>query len=710
MMPAARIGQVMLFYSTMIRCSLLPKRFCAMRRHAMSVVLFGLVCFVSPHITVTAQDAAAGSALTSIFSPARAPQRKTMGLLQRSFLDIAAEGDQELEVAIVVDGTDSMTTELAGVRKSIHKMLSDLRKYRNNEVRAAIVVYRDFASPSGECVIPSKTFTADEAAIEKAVQTLQPESGAPYFHELPDLGLHKAINELQWSADDQVAKWILMFGDAPPYSESRAKQPEKKGRRRFATDVLIGAAKARGIRVHCVLCTSSENVSQSYDQAIDETRVFMNRISGGTDGLMLDLSYPQIRTALVDSAKQPELQYAEIHPITAIDLASVQRGSGEEKTEAKPVRVAVLPHVPLAQMRTVGNDPSNRAVQVSTALRTRLAQVAGVEVVSPVDIQRRLRRIRAGSGGDQQKLRELASWLRVDYVVWGQVAGAGAGATYQTAAYRRDSGRKVVQVDLPGGADQGTWTHIFLTAASNQGDDDEAIARLIKQIDANQATRSAMMAPMAESTATTGDLLEALEALEQALQYDTRSDQSSELLKRANLACEAAAKAEPRNALAHWLKANVAYNQAAHLFQLGETEAATKRMQEMKSSLRRAKNSRGSVLIPSLLTEIEADYLLLIEKDIPAAVEQYESLTQPDQPPASQLRGHWMLSGIHAGDWGNADRPNPQQARLHVMQVMSNWPDSPQATLLKRWLKYDETTQQTEFNYLPMVNVELSSI
>ena len=44
------------------------------------------------------------------------------------------------------------------------------------------------------------------------------------------------------------------------------------------------------------------------------------------------------------------------------------------------------------------------------------------------------------------------------------------------------------------------------------------------------------------------------------------------------------------------------------------------------------------------------------------------------------------------------------------MQILSNWPDSPQARLLKRWLKFDETTQQTEFNYLPMVNMQLTNI
>ena len=86
--------------------------------------------------------------------------------------------------------------------------------------RAAIVVYRDAGSPSGEVEILLDRFSSDEGEIETAIQGLTPESGAPYFHELPDLGIYTAIRKLPWTDDDRVTKWILMFGDAPPYAES----------------------------------------------------------------------------------------------------------------------------------------------------------------------------------------------------------------------------------------------------------------------------------------------------------------------------------------------------------------------------------------------------------------------------------------------------------------------------------------------------------
>ena len=59
-----------------------------------------------------ADNTVAGAALESIFSPRRAPAQKTMGLLQRSFLDLVESSEKALEVALVVDGTDSMAAEI----------------------------------------------------------------------------------------------------------------------------------------------------------------------------------------------------------------------------------------------------------------------------------------------------------------------------------------------------------------------------------------------------------------------------------------------------------------------------------------------------------------------------------------------------------------------------------------------------------------------
>ena len=84
-------------------------------------------------------------------------------------------------------------------------------------------------------------------------------------------------------------------------------------------------------------------------------------------------------------------------------------------------------------------------------------------------------------------------------------------------------------------------------------------------------------------------------------------------------------------------------------------------------------------------------------------------LIKVNQPIQSQLRGHWMLAGIYAGDWGNAGKPivDAEQSRRHITEILSNWPDSPEAKLLKQWLRWDDTKQQTDFNFLPSLNSDL---
>lgn len=643
---------------------------------------------------------AAGAALATMFSPTRAPKRKTMGLLQRSFLDLADQGDQELEVAIVVDGTDSMATELAGVRRSINQMLADLRTYRNNEVRAAVVVYRDAGSPSGKTEILVRDFTSDEKIIEKAVANLLPESGAPFFHELADLGLHRALTELPWTDDDQVTKWILMFGDAPPYAESYTEANAPESYRRFATPLLVNLARRKNIRINCVLCTSSDNVGDSYDQSLDQTREFMSTLSAGTDGLMLDLSYEAIRTAMIDAEKRPDVGLAKIEPITGIDLAAVRRDTIAKAGNVQNVSLAILPHMSL---QNISWDPRHPAVRVSTALRTKFAKVPGVRVASPRDIKEQLRRLSASGIRSDNAIRGLAARLGVDFVVWGSLANNQTDV--QTAAYRRDTGQQAVPISLK--LNSGETAQTLITAFAKNADGNDALKRLVSNMRANQA---ALESSMAETPATNDDLLTAIEALDQALAYESGSDDSVTLLETADAASRAAIASEAQNPVARWLQSNVAYNQAARLYSVGEVEAAKKRMREMKIALSLAYRNSQKIEAPSLMTEVQADYHLLIERNIEKAVAKYDEMTDPNAPNQSQLRGHWMLAGIYAGDWGNENSEflSAEKSRQHLTEILANWPESPETRLLKEWLRWDETADQTEFNYLPKLNLELA--
>ena len=70
-----------------------------------------------------------------------------------------------------------------------------------------------------------------------------------------------------------------------------------------------------------------------------------------------------------------------------------------------------------------------------------------------------------------------------------------------------------------------------------------------------------------------------------------------------------------------------------------------------------------------------------------------------------------MLSGIYAGDWG-VDESNvqPKTAREHLVVILSHWPESPEAELLKKWMRWDDSVGKTKFSFLPIVNNQLAKM
>ena len=173
-----------------------------------------------------------------------------MGLAQRNFLDLVETSRPHLEIAIVLDGTDSMAESLAGVKQAIGSMIDDLQLYKENNVAFQLVIFHDSGIGSDQEVIfpldiSNNAFTPDREIVRQAVLELEPSSGAPYFPELIDVGIHRALTELSWTDGDETTRWLLVFGDAPPY-ESGFREESTGATRRIATDLLVSVAKRKG--------------------------------------------------------------------------------------------------------------------------------------------------------------------------------------------------------------------------------------------------------------------------------------------------------------------------------------------------------------------------------------------------------------------------------------------------------------------------------
>jgi len=206
-------------------------------------------------------------------------------------------------------------------------------------------------------------------------------------------------------------------------------------------------------------------------------------------------------------------------------------------------------------------------------------------------------------------------------------------------------------------------------------------------------------------------VLTAIGSLEQSLGQAIGSDESNRWLDRAEAAAKRAIEQEPSNQMAHWVMANTAFNQASALFRSGDTARAVNSMKECKSSLRLANNRRTEIGSTSLKLEIEADYQLIGKRNTTDAIKLYEQMTATSMPPDTRRRGHWMLAGLYAGDWGVTNEvAAPKQARAQVVTILTEWPDSPESDQLRHWLQWDERTDHTRHNYLPKLNSVLPGL
>jgi tetratricopeptide (TPR) repeat protein len=637
-----------------------------------------------------------------------------MGLLQRSFLDLVEVSQPQLQVVLVIDGTDSMSDSLAGMRNAVGRMVEDLRRYRGERVSFQLVVYRDVGARSGEVVFPLQTveraFTADPSVLQAGVDKLQPETGAPYFPELIDLGIHEALTKLPWSSGADTTRWLMVFADAPPYDPG-FNEPATGARRRIDTEQLIAVANRQGVKINCILCASRAEDRPAQEKMLEKTQQFLNRLATDTGGLMLDLSYPDVRRALEKAAAPAQVGYRQIGRITAADVAAAKRAAAEQQTawsDNRRLRFAVLPHLPLAEMVF---DPARPEVQLSAELRQKLRQLPGAEVKSPVAVERQLESLRARGLDGPTLLQTLATVLDVDYVVWGELRGDAGSTLIRSAIYDRATGRQLVQESLRTGTNLpitqagGQLAANLARAAAGSGAD-RRLAMAFSRVPSDERLQRGLLTPVSNVTPARNEVLTGFETLERALAYPVGDPQALELLAQAATRLNRAAETtgDPTNPLIQVLLASCLFNEAQSLLHAGRADEAAAKSRAAFTAVNNAYRFRSNTDQGFLKNEIEADYALLVKKDHAAAIQLYQQLEggDPQTPLNSALRATWTLAGIYSGDWGTpAKFVDETQARQRLIRILAGWPDSREAQFIRRNLRWDEAKGESQFTYFP---------
>jgi len=652
---------------------------------------------------------------------------KTRGLFQqRSLEKMLDEAKDDLQVAFVVDGTDSMERDIEGILDSLKYFVGQLREAKGTDnVAFSLVVYRDENADSGPTTMPLQDdFTKSYSDLEKAITDIQTETGAPYFPEAVDAGIHEALTDLDWKDKERSSRWLILFADAPPYNEGFTDE-QSGARRRFTTEQLVHQAKELEVRISSILCSSGYSESDSeeakllrevYDKSKPRLREFMDSLAQATDGVVWDLSDGGIREKLAEAAREKRLNEQDILPITPKDVVAAKR------SDIGTLRLAVLPHLPIREMRF---DPSDDAVNAATEMRLRLGNIPGIEIANPTEVSDAFLDLRqlaanrtqatqfvsypttalpsdAGAGRltDEDMLSRLAVTLDTDYVVWGNKATVDDVLTWKTGLFKKADGSQLLSVTEDIRPDnERARANIGLVIAEKLA---KQAAIALRSRDAGHAARfakvaepgnvrDAFKAPITKSPRARRRILQGLESLEQAVGYPRESAAAEPLLVQAESSLGVAERIDSENPFVHMLLASCYYN-LAYVHGGPGSEKADTYIDRYREAIESAYEHRDKATCGSITTEIEADYALLIERDHKKAFRLYNSLlaASNDGPPRAHLRAHWMLAGMYCGDWGvDPEMVDAAKGRSHLISILADFEHSPVAEFVRSSTLWD---------------------
>ena len=130
----------------------------------------------------------------------------------------AAQGQQRVEVAFVLDTTGSMGDLIDGAKRKIWSIATTI--VDNNpsaDIAMALVAYRDRGD---DYVVKSTPLSTDVQGLYGKLIKLEAAGGGDDPESVNE-ALDEAISGLQWSSGENVKHIVFLVGDAPPHMDYR---------------------------------------------------------------------------------------------------------------------------------------------------------------------------------------------------------------------------------------------------------------------------------------------------------------------------------------------------------------------------------------------------------------------------------------------------------------------------------------------------------
>ncbi len=706
---------------------------CSVRELVLGI-LVATVSLSYPSVSLSVEPKATsvvGDLMTTLFSPVIAGEAKTMAVLQRTSLLDRVTRNRSLEIALLIDGTDSMSDELEGVRQRLDMMIDDLQRVLEDRVTFQIVVYRDVGAPSGmvEFALPTngKSFTADREQLTRGLERVVVESGAPYFFEPVDVGLYQTITALPWSTNDDAARWILLVGDAPPFDDG-FNEPENQAERKYSDQQLLQLAQQKGIVIHSILCRSREADQEAYKKVLNRTQRFFSSLSEATGGTTIDLSNETDQANIRMAAKRAAVEYKMIEPISEADIESLQVAAAKpvnpaNAIPARPVRIAVLPFMPQQESAFLnGSNPFDKAKNPTNYLANQIVKVLdsiGVEGVSDHSIEQAARDSRKEGKRLDLLAARIGERVNADYVICSNQNTDKSGKTnYEYSMLATDKAEYVVKQrtkvsTVPTNASRASVAIVYdiaeamlaapTTATTGTIDLRTLMSKATRQNPKLRQVSLSEVKEVEEAIIRAQSALDGVVDFELLQEVDATNKTVLESLANADREIESALKIEPNNPMANLVLANIRMSEIL----LNPNGPNVSRKHAQSSACLEVAKRGAKSLTPTELAELEADVALMDGQNA-VAITKYAEMEKSQGSLAASLRARWMLMGLYSGDWGvgvhTPNLVNVIEARAAAIRILAFHPNSKHAIRLRNTLQISAANPESASPALPLKN------
>ena len=645
---------------------------------------------------------------------------------------------KDIQLAFVLDATNSMKQDIDSLKNCLRDVIdqikdqvTDVRSKDDVKVWVAVVIYRDwwrepqappvasreirvrFVGSEREEVLerrespvkiltgsPGKHFIdidSDLSGLQTRLQEISPEVGHPGSEEQVDLGIGTALKDLDWMAGDKVSRLLVVAGDSPPWQEEyldwtknpaywtywEKKEPQPQPLRTYATRELVKLAREKDVNIFALGC--DRNTSADHRRLV-QMRSFFLELTQQTNGKFLDLSDSNVKDQLKRAVQSGGEDRQDLRPITRADL---------EKATSRPAapaaRVAILPPLDKVDYRLSYEDD---AYHVAALLTKQVQDLDPLLAVSSDQVRRTWLRLSPDGAVTTERRAALASELGVSFVIWGALRPADGRLSLDLAAYGAN-GQVLVEsetarADLLTVAEK-AWKGLLIAAEKNP--QAESLAKTFSQ--------HAITTDLVQTPDALRELLKGYGMLEEATQFASNDPASQRLNEEALQSLQVVLRSDPDSVFAKLLLASCQLN--------------LKQSSEAKSTLTEARKLAESLPADEpLRLEVEADHAWYVQSDARAAIKAYQQIleTTVGRYPRVALRARWTLAGYYLSPLPQISEAIPDEverldlARKHILEVLMNWRDSPEARFYEHYVQPPLSPRQKPNGPVRVVEIE----